>query len=488
MADILFVERMKNIVAEWRAGLLGERNRRPELQGSWSGTNQKFQTTFFKMRPALVLNGSSSHQLKLIKLVTEKHFKDLAYVNVTDETSGPQPLIVYTDSATDKDLLKEEVKSCRRKEAEKKIKAAIGFRHVIDLLSSERKLIVGHNCFLDLAHIYKKFVGPLPSTAEEYVSAVQKYFPHIIDTKVLLNLDNVLSIMMKGSTSLSKAFGLLCPPIAPRTGLTDKPRVKVDVQVDDQRFSNWNSGAKHEAGYDAFMTGCVFSQACLSLGIDFNSQALNLLHSEKLHKFINHLYLSWVNGDIIDLNTGKIDGEFSGSTIVKRRRAKPVFSDMVLLWGLPEKLKAEHIRECLRKAFGVNSVANFYRLDETAVFVHFSKAELVSEFLDWKDRLEREKDPISVLHPLSKILEGGCVGAARYEMYKEVCSSSVSEVMFSDQVEAVGINDFDCKKECKENVSPDCQDQKKMTPGTSVGSTDDQLLNSFYPFQAQMSK
>lgn len=91
----------------------------------------------------------------------------------------------------------------------------------------------------DFAHVYKKFVGPLPSTAEEYVSAVQKYFPHIIDTKVLLNLDNVLSQMMKGSTSLSKAFGLLCQPIAPSgtsTSLADKPRVKVEVQVDDQRF------------------------------------------------------------------------------------------------------------------------------------------------------------------------------------------------------------------------------------------------------------
>jgi poly(A)-specific ribonuclease len=37
-----------------------------------------------------------------------------------------------------------------RRQAEMKIKAAIGFRHVIDLLSSEKKLIVGHNCFLGM--------------------------------------------------------------------------------------------------------------------------------------------------------------------------------------------------------------------------------------------------------------------------------------------------------------------------------------------------
>jgi len=34
-----------------------------------------------------------------------------------------------------------------------KIQAAVGLRHVIDLLSSEQKLIVGHNCFLGNSNI-----------------------------------------------------------------------------------------------------------------------------------------------------------------------------------------------------------------------------------------------------------------------------------------------------------------------------------------------
>ncbi|KAI3466414.1 hypothetical protein Pfo_023077 [Paulownia fortunei] len=517
MADILFAERMKNIVTEWRAGLLREKNWGSEFQGSLNDMNQKFQTTFFQMRPALVVNGLTSRQLRLIKLVTEKHFKDLAYVLVTSETSSPQPLIVYTDSTTDRDLLMREVKACQRKEAEMKIKAAIGFRHVIDLLSSERKLIVGHNCFLDLAHVYSKFVGPLPLTAEEFVSAVQAYFPHIIDTKVLLNFDDVLlRIMRKGSTSLSKAFGLLCPPIAPSgasSGLADKPLVKVEVQVDDQRFSNWNSGAKHEAGYDAFMTGCVFSQACLHLGIDFNSHApaLDLLHNEKLQKYINHLYLSWVNGDIIDLKTGKSAAEYLRSTSVKRGHLKFVFSNMILLWGLPSKLRAKDIRDCFYKVFGTGSITSIYHLDDTAAFVQFSKAELVSDFLELKDTLERDNDPISVLHPLSKILEAGCVHAASYEIYKEICSSPVSEVLFADQAEAVGINwkarlvepaievekqeHETSEKECKINAFPVCQDQKQTTPRTSVADAQsschfltDELSDSLYPSEAQLSK
>lgn len=45
-------------------------------------------------------------------------------------------------------FLQKEVKNDHRRQAETKIQAAVGFRHVIDLLSSEKKLIVGHNCFL----------------------------------------------------------------------------------------------------------------------------------------------------------------------------------------------------------------------------------------------------------------------------------------------------------------------------------------------------
>lgn len=155
-----------------------------------------------------------------------------------------------------------------RREAEMKIKNAVGFRHVIDLLTSEQKLIVGHNCLLgadrchlyfmpiffyqirfnqklslcdtDIAHIHNKFFGPLPPTAEDFVSSVHKYFPYMIDTKTLLNTNNVLRHMMKKcSTSLSKAFALLCPLIASssKSSVLDfRPSVEVEVQVDDMRF------------------------------------------------------------------------------------------------------------------------------------------------------------------------------------------------------------------------------------------------------------
>ncbi|XWS51733.1 hypothetical protein CRYUN_Cryun11dG0008700 [Craigia yunnanensis] len=444
VADVLFTERMKKRLSEWRDELLQHRVRGPQDQGASNDLNQQFQTVFFKMRPALSLNGFTSHQLSLIQMVTRKHFKDLAYVRFNGESSS-QELVVYTDSESDKDKLVEEVKNEHYRKAEMKINAAVGFRHVIDLLSSENKLIVGHNCILDIAHIHSKFLGPLPLNAEEFVSCVHNYFPNIIDTKILLNADYTLQLRMKRSgTSLSSAFSLLCPEIAhgfKSKVLSSQPCIKVEVHVDDMRSSDWNSGAKHEAGYDAFMTGCVFAQACSHLGIDFqpHSPSENLAQNEKLLKHMNLLYLSWINGDIINLRTGKQTEDLLGSNTVRKWFSKILFENFVLIWGFPSQLKPSVIREYICKTLGPTSVISIYRMDRTAVFVQFSKAELVSDFLILKETLEQSNDAISVLHPLSQLLEGGNTCAASYETYKQICASPVSKVMFADQAEAVGI-------------------------------------------------
>lgn len=93
----------------------------------------------------------------------------------------------------------------------------------------------------DIAHVHSKFFGPLPTGAEEFGSCIMEHFPHIIDTKVLLNSNDILQRQMKkSSTSLSSAFALLCPQIAlgyKNRDLASTSRVKVEVQVDDIRSS-----------------------------------------------------------------------------------------------------------------------------------------------------------------------------------------------------------------------------------------------------------
>ncbi|XP_052115398.1 poly(A)-specific ribonuclease PARN isoform X2 [Arachis duranensis] len=511
MADILFSERMKNKFSKWRDGLLQEQSREEQIIGTSKDSKQLFEVIFFKMHPAIRLSGFTSRQLKLIQLVIRKHFQDLSYVCVNSEDSGSQHMVVYTDSRDELNLLLKEVKDGNRKAEEKKIQNAVGFRHVIDLLSAEKKLIVGHNCFLDIAHVYNKFIGPLPGTPEEFVTSINKYFPHIVDTKILFNNNHVLQEKMKRSRkSLASAFSLFCPQIAVGSNSSDLDsplHVKVNVEVNDLsrslthtmkwilcptpglhligsgayvlspkkeeskdndihrmsclhatsrsrvqavetatdiiiRSSSWNPGAKHEAGYDAFMTGCIFAQICSDLGVDYKhheSSPQQLALNEKLQKYVNHLYLSWIHGDIIDLNTGDKVAESTPSNNLKRQYPKILFENIVIIWGFPSQLKANDLRVCISKVFGPASVVSVYHLDATAVFVQFSKTELVYDFLLLKDTLERSDGTILVLHPLAKILEGGNTCAADYDTYKEICGSPISEALFAEQAKAVGI-------------------------------------------------
>ncbi|KAL5722595.1 poly(A)-specific ribonuclease [Ranunculus cassubicifolius] len=440
VVDILFSERMKNQFSEWRNSLLQNTDGRSQFDANSINYKAQLQTVFFLMHPALELNDFTSHQLRLIQLVIQKHFKDLIYIRVTCEDTSERKLIVFADSEDGKHLIMKEARKIKRKEVEMKVEAAVGFRHVIDLLSAEKKLIVGHNCFLDVAHIHSKFLGPLPSTIEQFASTIHKHFANIIDTKYLLSTDNVLRCLMKkNSTSLSKAFAFLCPQVSLLSGSSSttmkKDLVNFEVQVDEMSSSNWNSGAKHEAGYDAFMTGCIFAQACSHLGINFKTlpPLTPLADNEKLQKYTNHLYISWRYSSIVDISTGKLTAEYN----IKQKYPKIIFENIVLLWGFPVSLKPGTLKDCFTKVFGVDNVTNIYYFDKNAAFVQFGKKKFVYDFLALKETLEKKNDAVSVLNPIQKILDGGKTRAADYEVYKEICGSLISKGSFEDQANEV---------------------------------------------------
>ncbi|KAK6947094.1 Ribonuclease CAF1, partial [Dillenia turbinata] len=278
----------------------------------------------------------------------------------------------------------------------------VGFLHVIDMLSSEKKLTV------DIAHEYSKFFRPLPVAVEDFASSIHKHFPYIINTKIRLNYSDILRHLMKWSgTSLSSAFSVLRPHIASSvksSALVSTFRVKVEVQVDDLKFcftpylankivelsSSWNSGAKHEVGYDAFMTGCVFSQVCADLSIDFEQQSppTELANNAMHQKYMNLLYLSWTNGDFINMSTGNRTPVSLGHYI-KRWYSEIIFHCFAV--GASSKTE---VREAVSKVFGHHSVITIYHLDQTAASIQ------------WETH------------------------ASGYEVYKEICGSSMSQVLY----------------------------------------------------------
>lgn len=48
----------------------------------------------------------------------------------------------------------------------------VGFSRVIRQLKGCRKPLVGHNCFLDMAFMFQKFVLPLPESAAEWKAQI----------------------------------------------------------------------------------------------------------------------------------------------------------------------------------------------------------------------------------------------------------------------------------------------------------------------------
>lgn len=436
-SDILFTERMKMNFKEWRDAIASKPMVDNHLSGNIKCGSGQFQTVFFKMRPAIILNGFSSHQLKLIQQVLRKNFRDLIFVCTFGEDDTSEKKVVYSDTDEDRILLMKDVQEDLLKNREERIKSAIGIRHVIDLLSSERKLIVGHSCFLDIAQVYSKFVRPLPSSIKEFALSFHKIFPHIADTRHLMSVNQAVQKLMKHkSKSLSSAFLLLCPA---SYSSVEKPSshspVTIEVEGDETMSSRFISGAKHEAGYDAYMTGCIFVQLCAYLGIQFEqfSPLDNLATNTKLQKHINFLSPSWNSGTVLDLSTG-METPDPGYT---RRYPAAVYDNIVVIWGFLSKVRPKEIKDCICKVFGSGSVTTVFSIDSTAALVQFKKQESVNDFLDLKAVLERADSAISILHPLSTILEGGQTRAAKYDTYRDICGSSESIYLFADQAEAV---------------------------------------------------
>jgi poly(A)-specific ribonuclease len=76
-SDILFTERMKMNFKEWRDAIASKPMVDNHLSGNIKCGSGQFQTVFFKMRPAIILNGFSSHQLKLIQQVEHSIYLEI---------------------------------------------------------------------------------------------------------------------------------------------------------------------------------------------------------------------------------------------------------------------------------------------------------------------------------------------------------------------------------------------------------------------------
>ena len=142
--------------------------------------------------------------------------------------------------------IEESVAQRARSVDEAQMQRAIGFRHVVDLLVSMRKPLVGHNMLLDMMMFEAQFNRDLPPQLEQFKAALHERFPCLIDTKhVLAAAPQPLARLFTAGTRLDMVFRTV------NSAPFDKPKVDLGRGADRYRSQR----LLHEAGFDAYMTG-----------------------------------------------------------------------------------------------------------------------------------------------------------------------------------------------------------------------------------------
>jgi poly(A)-specific ribonuclease len=157
---------------------------------------------------------------------------------------------------------------------------AIGFRRVIDVISRERKPLIGHNMFLDILHIHHRFLAPLPASCDEFKHNIHKAFPWycIIEIITAFAVHPLIGASRHTHTHLfvihsildTKYFSSKCASFSQFDSTAvgdlykalDKPpwnSVASAPAADFTRYSQ-DSELLHEAGFDAYCTGVIYAR------------------------------------------------------------------------------------------------------------------------------------------------------------------------------------------------------------------------------------
>jgi poly(A)-specific ribonuclease len=135
---------------------------------------------------------------------------------------------------------------------------------VLQIQAKPRHLIVGHNLFMDLAFLYKTFVGPLPKNVREFQRKVNDFFPMVIDTKYMATKD--------------------AGPMGPRHNLKELlapfRKIHTPLIVLEEKHTSYGTsfGKEHEAGFDSWMTAELFVKMTAKLFFDRKEEFKHLPH------------------------------------------------------------------------------------------------------------------------------------------------------------------------------------------------------------------
>lgn len=473
--DVAFVEKIRSRIAKWRDELLYNRQK-------WQVTNEKLVdppsispriplptdgnvdhsvtvkadidvgSSLGSLRPSLTLDVTSHYHARLVKQVIKTHFPDLvAVVNAKGGNGPPERSrirVIYVSPKEDMAKVLEDLAEEERAALETRVSHAVGFRKVLDAIAASGLPVVGHNCILDMTHIHSKFLSSLPATAADFSSSLRHHFPCVVDTKYLLRAEPTLrGILASRSTSLAVVFTHICQGFADKAVASGRfyfgkgkilnnafTKVAVEVAEEFRRYGGAkDTGLKHEAGFDAYMTGSVFAQACHLLQVDAATiqrlpEAVKA-GEQGFASYANLLALGWVGNMVLDLTTGK------EATGVKALRdpaptadRHPEHSTVALVWGFPSGSYESEVRLLVQRVFNAERKfppADITLLDESSAFVHFRDPSHMLQFF----RLMQ--GPRTVSEPAVP----ASFRAAPYQAYEHLCRSPLTSERLAESAD-----------------------------------------------------
>ena len=231
---------------------------------------------------------------------------------------------------------------------ENNIDEQVGFRKVIDKLVETKKPIVGHNCFLDLAHLVHKFIEPLPTSLEEFKKTLVDNFGPICDTKYIANAS--------GQFASLETLGLSSTSLQDLTECFKTLAVPLDF---GKRKKNEGNEVFHDAGYDSLCTGHVFLGLVSRMRKDGLREAVNSF-LDGTHDLSGRLYV--MNSDFSYIN-------LTGPELIPDR------SCICHLSGFPAQSLTLQIQKSLEQAGFPLTGTTVYWINQNSAFVRFASGE-----------------------------------------------------------------------------------------------------------------
>lgn len=250
---------------------------------------EKIQNVLEKKVEETVFDKVNAFQRKLIYELIEREFNNKVSTSVRT-VENRKALVVESKRSEEDEMIIEKV---RQKEDEAYIAEYVGLRLLLKEISASKKLVVGHNCLLDLMFLIGQCFENLPKDYNEFKALTHRIFPNIIDTKFIGSADKFKEIFH--STVLNQLYDRL----------KTEPFKKISFEFENPYMTySLDTPKEHEAGFDSFLTGyCllgIFKYLNIELGDDFQATKC-----KELNPFLNRIALGRLQNSPFIYLTGK---------------------------------------------------------------------------------------------------------------------------------------------------------------------------------------